>query len=93
MDGMVNCLIMRWLYKIKRDPSYKLNLGWVSFLLMSCYVRVVFIAASHFAVGATPSRDFSDILSRCELHRKEHKKAPYLAAGSRENVDSVLLYS
>ena len=67
MDGMVNCLIMRWLYKIKRDPSYKLNLGWVSFLLMSCYVGVVFIAVSHFAVGATPSRDFSDILSRCEL--------------------------
>ena len=56
MDGMVNCLIMRWLYKIKRDPSYKLNLGWVSFLLMSCYVGVVFIAVSHFAVGATPFR-------------------------------------
>ena len=84
---------MRWLYKIKRDPSYKLDLGWVSFLLMSCYVGVVFIAVSHFAVGDTPSRDFSDILSRCELHRKEHKNTPHLAAGSRENVDSVLLYS
>ena len=83
MDGMVNCLIMRWLYKIKRDPSYKLNLGWVSFLLMSCYVGVVFIAVSHFAVGATPSRDFSDILSRCELHRKEHKNTPHLAAGRK----------
>ena len=65
----------------ERDPSYKLNLGWVSFLLMSCYVGVVFIAVSHFAVGATPSRDF--ILSRCELHRKEHKNTPHLAAGRK----------
>ena len=67
----------------ERDPSYKLNLGWVSFLLMSCYVGVVFIAVSPFAVGATPSRDFSDILSRCELHRKEHKNTPHLAAGRK----------
>ena len=44
---------------------------------------VVFIAVSHFAVGATPSRDFSDILSRCELHRKEHKNTPHLAAGRK----------
>ena len=80
MDGMVNCLIMRWLYKIKRDPSYKLNLGWVSFLLMSCYVGVVFIAVSHFAVGATPSRSFSCTLSGASVN----KKAPRLAAGSRE---------
>ena len=83
MDGMVNCLYNEVASQNQRDPSYKLNLGWVSFLLMSCYVGVVFIAVSHFAVGATPSRDFSDILSRCELHRKEHKNTPHLAAGRK----------
>ena len=80
----MNCLYNEVALQNERDPSYKLNLGWVSFfLLMSCYVGVVFIAVSCFAVGATPSRDFSDILSRCELHRKEHKNTPHLAAGSK----------
>ena len=64
---MVNCLYNEVALQNERDPSYKLNLGWVSFLLMSCYVGVVFIAVSHFAVGATPLRSFSDALSRGEL--------------------------
>ena len=67
MDGIVNCLYNEVDLQNQKRSILQTKFGMGLFFINELLWGVVFIDVSHFAVGATPSRDFSDILSRCEL--------------------------
>ena len=64
---MVNYLYNEVALQNQKRSILQTKFGMGLFFINELLWGVVFIAVSHFAVGATPSRDFSDILSRCEL--------------------------